>query len=293
MKVSKSFFTGAVALVFLIIGYQTALFVRHAAILHIVSENSVKDTVYIVRRDSVSEKKTFQKAKSLKVEKRKNKGRLKDVVETVSKNVIENSPPEEFVFNPNTASVQDFIRLGFSGKQAESIDNYRKKGGRFRRKEDFKKSFVVSEQNYERLKDFINIPLVDINKADSAELVTLPGIGKYLASEILKYREKLCGFSFKEQLTDIKYFDAEKLQKIEDLICCSNPEPYDLWNKSKEELSLHPYIGEKTAESIVKYKENNPVSEWSVKALYDRGIIYGEKGGKLLLCSIASPGLRH
>ena len=58
-----------------------------------------------------------------------------------------NSPRryESFKFNPNTVSVDDLMRLGFSEKQAQSIDNYRRKGGRFRRKSDFARSYVVAD----------------------------------------------------------------------------------------------------------------------------------------------------
>ena len=49
-------------------------------------------------------------------------------------------PVETFRFNPNTVSLDDLMRLGFSEKQAQSIINYREKGGRFRRPADFAKS---------------------------------------------------------------------------------------------------------------------------------------------------------
>lgn len=92
---------------------------------------------------------------------------------------------ENFRFNPNVVSVNDLRRLGFSLKQAESIDNYRKKGGRFRRKEDFAKSYVVADSVYRRLEKYIDIPLLDINRADSAEFDALPGIGGYFAAKVV------------------------------------------------------------------------------------------------------------
>ena len=96
---------------------------------------------------------------------------------------------ENFRFDPNTAGIDDLMRLGFSLKQAQSIDNYRKKGGRFRRKSDFARSYVVDDSVYRRLEKYIVIPKIDINKADSATFETLPGIGKYFASRMVSYRE--------------------------------------------------------------------------------------------------------
>ena len=45
---SPSFVTGAIALVFLAIGYQTALFIHRAAALKIISDASVPDTVFVM-----------------------------------------------------------------------------------------------------------------------------------------------------------------------------------------------------------------------------------------------------
>ena len=47
---SASVTTGAVALVFLIIGFQTALFIHKAAVSSIVDKRDRPDTVYVVDR---------------------------------------------------------------------------------------------------------------------------------------------------------------------------------------------------------------------------------------------------
>lgn len=44
---SASFVTGAIALAFLITGYQTALFVHRAAALKVVSDMTSPDTVFV------------------------------------------------------------------------------------------------------------------------------------------------------------------------------------------------------------------------------------------------------
>jgi len=48
-------------------------------------------------------------------------------------------------------------QLGFSTKQAQSILNYTGKGGRFQKKEDLKKLYVLSPQDYERLAPYVRI----------------------------------------------------------------------------------------------------------------------------------------
>lgn len=66
--------------------------------------------------------------------------------------------PVLFDFNPNTISHDSLLLLGFSDAQARGIENYRCKGGKFRRKEDFARMYTVSPEKYQELEAFIVIP---------------------------------------------------------------------------------------------------------------------------------------
>ena len=193
---------------------------------------------------------------------------------------------ESFRFDPNTVSVDDLMRLGFSQKQAESIDNYRKKGGRFRRKSDFAKSYVVEDSVYRRLEKYIDIPKIDINKADSAAFETLPGIGKFFAAKMVSYRRELGGYSYPEQLMDIWHFDQEKYDGLKDLIIVGQSEPYPLWTLPENELARHPYIDKRAAHGIIIFRENSPVDEWTVGNMIKAGILDPGLGEKLARCKI-------
>lgn len=197
---------------------------------------------------------------------------------------------ESFRFDPNTVSVEDLIRLGFSEKQAAALDRYRVSGGRFRRKADFAKSFVVADSVYRRLEGFIDIPKVDLNRADSAALDDLPGIGAWYAKRILEYRAELGGYSFAEQLMDIYRFDREKFDALADLVCCSPPAPFALWSLPADSLQRHPYIrSRQAARSIVLFREHTPREGWTVAALGEAGILPPEDAARLARCAIAPP----
>ena len=294
---SPSFVTGAIALVFLAIGYQTALFIHRAAALKIISDASVPDTVFVM--DAVRpEQETASvppKSEARHVVQQgstaiRHKGKRPEMAERVA---VQMAPRtyESFLFNPNEVSVSDLCRLGFTLKQAESIDRYRKKGGRFRRKEDFAKSFVVADSVYARLEKYIDIPLLDLNAADSAAFDELPGIGGYFAAKMVEYRGRLGGYSCPEQLLDIYHFDAAKLDKIRDLVeVKTRPEPFRLWSLPADSLKRHPYIKTwQTAKSIVLYRENNPRAELTVDGLVRAGILDKDTGAKLSRCLIESP----
>ena len=97
---------------------------------------------------------------------------------------------------------------------------------------------------YRRLQSYIQIPLVDLNKADSAAFDALPGIGGWYASKMIEYRERLGGYSYKEQLMDIWKFDSDRFDGLSDLIAVDeeNVTPYRLWSLPEDSLRLHPYI---------------------------------------------------
>ena len=78
---------------------------------------------------------------------------------------------------------------------------------------------MVSDSVYKRLEAYIDIPLLDLNLADSADFDGLPGIGGYFASRMVEYRRRLGGYySYKEQLMDIYNFDKEKYDGLADLV---------------------------------------------------------------------------
>lgn len=62
-----------------------------------------------------------------------------------------------FYFDPNAIDSASLTLLGFSPRQARSLVNYRNKGGRFYNKESFGRSYVVSDEMFARLYDYIVI----------------------------------------------------------------------------------------------------------------------------------------
>ena len=292
-KLSESFILGVVALVFLIVGYQTAMFVYRASVMKIVSNRDHPDTVYIIQNE-IPDVYPLEVLPSIADDAPVKKHKVSahsQVAEAVRK-APSYRKVESFNFNPNTATVEDLCRLGFSQKQAQSIENYRAKGGRFNRKEDFAKSFVVSDSIYHRLQPYIDIPLTDLNLADSAAFDALPGIGGWFAKKIIEYRNALGGYSFKEQLMDVYRFTEEKYIAIEGLVTVSddNITPYPLWTLPADSLRKHPYIKDyETARSIVLYRDNSDKDDLTIEALLKAGILSSESAGRLSKCKIRSP----
>ena len=198
---------------------------------------------------------------------------------------------ESFRFNPNEATLEELQRLGFSEKQAQSIVNYRLKGGRFHRAADFAKSYVVADSVFRRLEPFIDIPKLDINTADSAAFDALPGIGPWFAAKMVEYRSSLGGYGSTRQLLDIYRFDKERYEGIEDLIYCSNPVTLTLWTMDEQELRTHPAIrNSRTARSIVLWRSTMPREKWTIDELLAAGVVDEGQYTKLSHCLIAPAG---
>jgi len=308
---SESFIAGVIAIVFLIVGFQTALFIHRAAVVKIAAGRDAPDTVYVYREESsaagipgpasvdIPDGSISSGKHSVQTSSYRNSGQTtvrrnadhSSRAEAVRKNASRRNV-ESFSFDPNTVSVDDLCRLGFTPKQAQSIDNYRKKGGRFRRPGDFAKSFVVSDSIYRRLEPYILIPLTDLNLADSAAFDALPGIGGWFAAQIISYRKALGGYSYKEQLMDIPRFDEERYRALEDLVTVSEEYvvPYPLRTLPADSLKLHPYIRNyETAHSIVIFRENSPRQQWSVEELFKAGILQESSSAGLSRCFISEP----
>lgn len=293
---ARGYMTGIIALVFMIIGYQTALFVHHAAVMKITANRDEPDTIYIYQYPADLPKFSKSTGTSVSAVPSQVSGEVirKNAAHSQRAEAVRSKVPrrnvETFRFNPNTATEEDLCRLGFTPKQAAAIVAYRNKGGKYRRKADFAASFVVSDSIYKRLESYIDIPLIDLNLADSAAFDSLPGIGGWFASKMVAYRSELRGYSYKEQLMEIWKFDQAKFDALSDLITLApeNLRPYPLWSLPADSLRLHPYIRNlETAKAIVLFRETNSPENCTIPALEQAGIINPETASRLSRCTIS------
>ena len=183
-----------------------------------------------------------------------------------------------FPFNPNELQSEQWEELGLSPKQVKVILNYKAKGGKFYKKEDFKKMFCISKEEYNILEPYITIPekdnkqqpikyetkvkplfIVEINNADTNDLQEIKGIGPAFARRIAKYRDLLGGFIKKEQLLEVFGMDSTRYAQIQSsfTINTSNIQKININKASIQDLKKHPYFDYYLAKSIVTYRTKN------------------------------------
>jgi len=144
-----------------------------------------------------------------------------------------------FLFDPNQASINTLQQLGLSSKTAQTIINYRNKGGRFKKATDLQKIYTVTADDYNRLKDYIAIPATpqpmaanlapktasttispsltpfsfNPNTATEAELSAL-GLSKRVIRTLLNFRSKGGQFYQKEDLQKIYGLKQEEYEQL-------------------------------------------------------------------------------
>lgn len=114
-----------------------------------------------------------------------------------------------------------------------------------------KKSFSVKKKL---------VPLsIELNSTDTSELKQIYGIGSILAKRIIKYRDLLGGFHSEKQLLDVYAMDTNAYEdfKHQVFVDLSLVKKIDINFADANELSKHPFINYKLANSIVNYRVNH------------------------------------
>ncbi|HLP55805.1 MAG TPA: helix-hairpin-helix domain-containing protein [Fluviicola sp.] len=177
-------------------------------------------------------------------------------------------------FDPNTYTVEQWMALGLSEKQAAVVLKFTKYG--IHSNDDLKKIFVISDELFELIKDstfypertkpnyenrypqpsFAEKPKVNVNTATIAEMDSVWGVSAFYAKKIIERRDMLGGYYDESQLLEIWKMDEEKVAKLAPklLFDQSKLKRININTATTEELKLHPYISWNLANSIVKLR---------------------------------------
>lgn len=99
--------------------------------------------------------------------------------------------------------------------------------------------------------------MVELNSADSMDLVQLYNIGPAFAKRILKYRARLGGFVEKSQLWEVYGMDSVRYNDIAPYVSVNidGIELIDINSASVDQLKRHPYLDYYQAKAIVRMRE--------------------------------------
>ncbi len=213
-----------------------------------------------------------------------------DAMENTESALLKGFRASPFYFDPNLMTEEQWNETGLDPKITRNIISYREKGGKFRNAEGFRKIYGMTDAVFSILEPYITIetkpaksfndkhsespgekkkeqftvdedafslPIIELNSADSIMLTSLPGIGPYYASGILKYRARLGGFCRKEQLLEIRGIDSNRYVGLISRISIDTGmiRKMDINNVTFKEMMKHPYFEYYLVKAIFSRKD--------------------------------------
>ncbi|MBN1986026.1 MAG: helix-hairpin-helix domain-containing protein [Prolixibacteraceae bacterium] len=203
-----------------------------------------------------------------------------------------------FPFNPNTISETSLDSLLLPEYVKRNLINYRKAGGKIKTVSGFRKIYGMNDSIYAAVEEYIEIPgeplqpeergrdktektennfppseaikqkedgesytryVIELNSADSSELVKLNGVGPVFASRIVKFRDLLGGFYSGEQLLEVYNFPEETYNSVASHVTVdtSGINKIRINFAGYSDLIRHPYLNKKQVQSIINYRTRN------------------------------------
>jgi len=187
-------------------------------------------------------------------------------------------------FDPNTADSTLLVTVGLKPWMAHNLIRYRNAGKVFRRPDDLRRLYGMTDSLYATLEPYIQLDTViadslpshyravaeplprvkrdtilNLNTADTAELQLLRGIGRFTAIQIVRYRQALGGYYSVNQLYEIKELPAERLDSLIPHLFADTAliTPINVNHASVKQLYRHPYISYPQAEKLYNLRRSH------------------------------------
>lgn len=229
---------------------------------------------------------------------------------------IESRKPKIYPFNPNYITDYKGQQLGMSLQEIDRLLAFRKTNKFVNSKEEFQQITQVSDTLLNKISPYFKFPdwvvkrnnqksksnftsknksktyvrkvisTTDINKATAEDFRTVNAIGSAFSERIVKYRSKLKGFSFNDQLYEVWGLDKEVADKILSIFKIEEKPIIQKLNVNTaefKELLKNPYIDYELCKKIFNYRDEvaelQDISELkNIKSFplekYDRIVLY-------------------
>ena len=263
MKIFKSHFwltknqrNGILFLLIIIIFLQLILYFKNFDSQQLVDLSQPKITFYKKQLDSL--KKKSSKKKKFKI----------------------------YPFNPNYISDYKGYQLGMNVDEIDRLLAHREQRLYVNSAKEFQTITKISDSLLQKISPFFKFPewvqkknnnknnqqryipnsrinvseitTVDINKATLKDFTAIEGVDEYISERIIKYRSKLQGFSFKEQLFEVWGLDEQMANKILSTFSIKNKpiiKKVNINTASFKEVLSNPYIDYELCIQIFDYKD--------------------------------------
>ena len=183
------------------------------------------------------------------------------------------SPKTIYPFNPNFISDQRGYFLGLSPQEIDRLQAFRAKGKWINSIKEFQAVTQVDTAWLSIYAPFFNFSSrskhqitkgaensfspIDLNSATAEDFQQINGIGEVLSNRIIRYRERLQGYSQKAQLAEVYGLSETVIAQLQDrcsIITKPTFNKLSLQNASLEELSKLPYLSYSEARKVIKLR---------------------------------------
>lgn len=203
---------------------------------------------------------------------------------------IEKRKPKTFPFNPNFITDFKGSQLGMSVVEIDRLLAFRKKGKFANSAKEFQQVTKISDSLLERISPYFKFPdwvlnrnknvtssvveksrfkkkgkvaersrsTTNLNKATAEDLQTISGIGNYFSEKIINYRNRLQGFTYKEQLYEVWKLDKEVADKVLAVFVISDKpiiKKINVNTATFKEVLKNPYIDYELCKKIFEYRD--------------------------------------
>jgi len=231
---------------------------------------------------------------------------------------IENRKPKIYPFNPNYIDDYKGEQLGMSLEEIDRLLLFRKSNKFINSKKEFQNITKVSDSLLNKIAPYFKFPdwvtkrnqqkntsqnfnysktdksrfakhkisTTNINNATAEDFKTISGIGSAFSERIIKYRSKLQGFSFNNQLYEIWGLEKEVADRVLSVFKVET-KPFikkeNLNTLEFKQLLKNPYIDYKLCKMIFEYRDEvaelqdiaelKNIKDFPLE-LYDRIVLY-------------------
>ena len=204
---------------------------------------------------------------------------------------IENRKPKVYPFNPNYITDYKGEQLGMSLEEIDRLLAFRKTNKFINSKEEFQNITKVSDSLLNKISPYFKFPdwvvkqnqssnssrnskesftensykkkevkisTTDINKATAEDFQSISGIGSAFSNRIIKYRSKLQGFSFDDQLYEVWDLDKEIADKVLSVFKIDEKPIIKKVNINTiefKQLLKNPYVDYELCKKIFNYRD--------------------------------------
>lgn len=122
-------------------------------------------------------------------------------------------------------------------------------------RKEFKRDTIFRTPSVKKEKP--HVVMLELNSADSLQLLDIPGIGPVFASRILKYRNLLGGYYAVSQLKEVYGMREENFAAVSQYFTANSSalKTFNINFATIQELGRHPYVGFKTARRVLKLRD--------------------------------------